>query len=71
MTKQFQFCLYFGVLTIMLGCVGILGNILSVLVLQTRRMKSCFNNLLTALNISDRYQIVPSLYLTPPSSAYT
>ena len=71
MTKQFQFCLYFGVLTIMLGCVGILGNLLSILVLQTRRMKSCFNNLLTALNISDRYQIVHSLYLTPSSSAYT
>ena len=57
MTKKIQFCLYFGVLTIMLGCVGILGNLLSILVLQTRRMKSCFNNLLTALNISDRYQI--------------
>ena len=57
MTKQFQFCLYFGVLTILLGFVGILGNLLSILVLQTRRMKSSFNNLLTALNISDRYQI--------------
>ena len=26
MKKQFQFCLYFGVLTILLGFVGILGN---------------------------------------------
>ena len=51
---DFQFCLYFGVITILLGCVGILGNLLSILVLQTRSIKSCFNNLLTALNISDR-----------------
>ena len=51
---DFQICLYFGVLTIMLGFVGILGNLLSILVLQTRSIKSCFNNLLTALNISDR-----------------
>ena len=50
----FQFSLYIGCLTIVIGFAGILGNTLSVLVLQTKAMKSCFNDLLNALNISDR-----------------
>ena len=41
-------------LTVTICLAGILGNILAILVLQSKAMKSCFNNLLTALNISER-----------------
>ena len=38
------------------GCFGLVGNLLSIIVLNTKDMKNnCFNNLLTALNITDRY----------------
>ena len=40
------------------GILGILGNILSIIVLNTKEMRTnCFNNLLTALNIADRWKI--------------
>ena len=41
-----------------LGTLGILGNVLSIIVLNTKEMRTnCFNNLLTALNIADRWEI--------------
>ena len=40
------------------GILGILGNMLSIIVLNTKEMRTnCFNNLLTALNIADRWEI--------------
>ena len=38
-----------------IGCFGLVGNLLSIIVLNTKDMRSnCFNNLLTALNMTDR-----------------
>ena len=40
------------------GILGILGNMLSIIVLNTKEMRTnCFNNLLTALNIADRLEM--------------
>ena len=41
-----------------LGILGILGNMLSIIVLNTKEMRTnCFNNILTALNVADRFVI--------------
>ena len=41
------------------GGVGLLGNLVSIVVLLSKEMrKNCFNNILTALNITDSLHIV-------------
>ena len=41
------------------GGLGLLGNTVSILVLNSKDMRSnCFNNILTALNITDSLHIV-------------
>ena len=38
-----------------IGILGIIGNLLSIIVLNTKEMRTnCFNNLLTALNVAER-----------------
>ena len=38
------------------GVLGLVGNFLSIIILNTRDMRTkCFNNLLTTLNITDRF----------------
>jgi len=54
-----KFSLWMGILLIGFGCFGLVGNLLSIIVLNTKDMKSnCFNNLLTALNITDSLHII-------------
>ena len=37
------------------GCLGLIGNIVNIIVLNTRDLRSnCFNNLLTSLNVVER-----------------
>ena len=36
------------------GCLGLVGNLVSLLVLNTTGETNCFNRLLTALNLTDR-----------------
>jgi len=57
--QYMQFSMVMGLLLIVFGCLGLVGNILSIIVLNTKDMKSnCFNNLLTALNITDSLHIL-------------
>ena len=53
--NTFQFSLVLGIFTVVIGCVGLAGNIVSICVLLSPDMKNCFNHLLVTLNISDRY----------------
>ena len=48
-------CTYFSVF----GGLGLFGNLVSIVVLLSKDMRSnCFNNILTALNITDSLHIV-------------
>ena len=55
-----------------LGILGILGNMLSIIVLNTKEMRAnCFNNLLTALNIADRWEIYIKFYFLNSSKHFS
>lgn len=57
--QYLRFSMMMGILLIAFGCFGLVGNLLSIIVLNTKDMKSnCFNNLLTALNTTDSLHIV-------------
>jgi len=54
-----QFSLVIGLLTLAFGGLGLVGNFVSIVVLVSKDMRSnCFNNILTALNITDSLHIV-------------
>jgi len=54
-----QFSLVIGLLTMAFGGLGLVGNSVSILVLTSKNMRSnCFNNILTALNITDSLHII-------------
>ena len=49
-----QFCLVIGIVTIAVCIVGVLGNVASAVVLNSKDMKNCFNTIILALNVVDR-----------------
>jgi len=51
--KYTEFSTIVSILMIFVSCVGLIGNILSILVLSRKSMRSCFNNILISLNLSD------------------
>jgi len=54
-----NFSLCMGILTIVSGSFGLVGNLVNIIVLCSQEMRTkCFNNLLTVLNITDSLHIV-------------
>jgi len=53
-----QFSMLMGVITIVTGTCGVLGNSISVFVFMSKDMRNCFYNLMIALNISDSIHII-------------
>merc|ERR1712227_78920 len=54
-----KFSLGMGILTIVAGTFGFIGNLVNMIVLCSREMRNkCFNNLLTVLNITDSFHLV-------------
>jgi len=48
-----------GITGIVFGCLGLIGNIVNIIVLNTRELRSnCFNNLLTSLNVVESLLII-------------
>ena len=54
-----------GVSTILTACLGMLGNLLSILVLTRKEMSSMFNKLLLFLCLADLVFLLSSLGMSP------
>ena len=54
-----------GVATITTACVGVAGNLLSILVLSQKSMTSVFNHLLLSLCLSDLVFLLSTLAMSP------
>ena len=54
-----------GIATLSTACIGVLGNLLSILVLSQRSMASVFNHLLLALCLSDLVFLLSNLAMSP------
>merc|ERR1711963_262973 len=54
-----KFSLCMGILTIVSASFGLVGNIVNIIVLCSKEMRSkCFNNLLTLLNVTDSVHLL-------------
>ena len=59
-----------GIATIATASFGILGNLLSILVLRKKSMASVFNHLLLSLCISDLVFLLSSMFMSPIALQY-
>ena len=69
---MFQTVLFWcsGVATVLTSCIGIVGNLLSILVLTQQSMVSVFNHLLLFLCLSDLVFLLTSLAMSPVAMEY-
>ena len=54
-----------GVFTVSTACVGVVGNLLSIIVLSQKSMSSVFNHLLLSLCLSDLVFLLANLVTSP------
>ena len=59
-----------GVATLFTASFGVVGNLLSILVLSKKSMKSVFNHLLLSLCLSDLMFLLSSLAMSPIAMQY-
>ena len=59
-----------GVATIITGSLGVVGNLLSMLVLTRKVMSSMFNKLLLSLCLADLVFLLSSLAMSPVALKY-
>ena len=59
-----------GLATIITSCVGVVGNLLSIIVLAQKMMTSVFNHLLLSLCLSDLIFLLTSLVMSPIAMGY-
>ena len=59
-----------GVLLMMVACLGLAGNILSFVVLNSQKVQKTFHNLLILLNIFDLVSSPTTPYSTPHPPPY-
>ena len=67
LTYVFQSLMFWcsGVATISTSCVGVVGNLLSIIVLSQKSMTSVFNHLLLSLCLSDLVFLLATLAMSP------